>query len=181
LRIVSYLLADLILPSATMPMSKVHRVALTRSDRRQLLEFIGRGEASAQAQTRARVLLKADDGPVMGRAWSNSQIAEALELSAGGVAGIRRRYAERGTRSTVQRKASDREYKTKLDGEQEARLIQRACSEAPEGPSQWSLRLLAEQMDALDIVDTISHETVRQTLQTDSSKTDSSRIATSSV
>ena len=156
-------------------MPKTHRVTLTGSDREWLIEFIGRGEAFAREQARARVLLKADDGPE-GPAWSDDRIAEALELSAGGVAGIRRRFSERGTRSTVQRKAPDREYERKLDGEQEAKLIRLACSEAPEGRSQWSLRLLADRMVELGVVDTLSHEKVRQTLQTDRSKTGSSRI-----
>jgi transposase len=153
-------------------MRKTHRVTLTGSDREWLIEFIGRGEASAREQARARVLLKADDGPE-GPAWSDDRIAEALELSAGGVAGIRRRFSERGTRGTVQRKAPDREYERKLDGEQEAELIRLACSKAPEGHSQWSLRLLADHLVALDVVDSISHETVRQTLKkTGSSRTD---------
>jgi hypothetical protein len=153
-------------------MPKTHRVTLTGLDREWLIEFIGRGEASAREQARARVLLKADDGPE-GPAWSDDRIAEALELSAGGVAGIRRRFSERGTRSTVQRKAPDREYERKLDGEQEAELIRLACSEAPEGRSQWSLRLLADRMVELGVVDTLSHETVRQTLKkTGSSRTD---------
>jgi hypothetical protein len=153
-------------------MAKTHRVTLTGSDREWLIEFIGRGEASAREQARARVLLKADDGPE-GPSWSDDRIAEALELSAGGVAGIRRRFSERGTRSTVQRKAPDREYERKLDGEQEAELIRLACSEAPEGRSQWSLRLLADRMVELGVVDTLSHETVRQTLKkTGSSRTD---------
>ena len=104
------------------------------------------------------------------------QIAEALDLSAGGAASIRRRYAERGLEGCVRRKAPERKYRTKLAGGQEAELIRLACSEAPEGRSPWSLRLLAEQMVALDIVDTISHETVRQTLK----KTASSPIAASS-
>jgi transposase len=156
-------------------MPKTHRVTLTGSDREWLIEFIGRGEASAREQARARVLLKADDGPE-GPAWSDDRIAEALELSAGGVAGIRRRFSERGTRGTVQRKAPDREYERKLDGEQEARLIQLACSKAPEGRSHWSLRLLADRMVELGVVDTLSHETVRQTLK----KTASSRIGAAS-
>lgn len=126
-------------------------------------------------QTRARVLLKADEGPE-GPAWSDDRIAEALELSSGGVAGIRRRFSERGTQGTVKRKAPDREYETKLDGEQEARLLQLACSEAPEGRSEWSLRLLADRMVELGVVDTLSYETVRQTLK----KTSSSPIETDS-
>jgi len=151
-------------------MPKTHRVVLTDTDRQWLLEFIGRGETSARAQTRARVLLKADEGPG-GPAWSDDRIAEALELSSGGVAGIRRRFSERGTQGTVQRKAPDREYERKLDGEQEARLIQVACSQAPEGRSQWSLRLLADRLVELGVVTSISREAVRQTLK----KTSSSR------
>lgn len=122
-------------------------------------------------QTRARVLLKADEGPE-GPAWSDDWIAEALELSTGGVAGIRRRLSKRGVEGTIKRKAPDREYETKLDGEQEADLIQIACSEAPEGRSQWSPRLLADRMVELNIVEDLSHETVRQTLK----KTNSSPI-----
>jgi hypothetical protein len=156
-------------------MPKAHRVILTESDRTWLLEVIGRGSAPAQEQARARVLLKADNGPE-GPGWDDGRIAAALELSAGGVAGIRRRYTERGLEGCVHRKALDRAYKTKLDGEQEADLIRLACSEAPEGRSSWSLRLLADRMVELEIVDTLSHETVRQTLK----KTRSDRICTSS-
>ena len=152
-------------------MPKTHRVVLTDADRQWLLEFIGRGEAPARAQTRARVLLKADEGP-SGPAWSDDRIANALELSSGGVAGIRRRFSGRGARGTVERKAPDREYERKLDGEQEARLIQLACTEAPEGRSEWSLRLLADRLVELGVVESISHEAVRQTLK----KTSSSRI-----
>lgn len=141
-----------------------------------LFEFIDRGSAPAREQTRARVLLKVDEGPE-GPAWSDDHIADALELSGGGTKGIRRRFAERGLEGCVKRKKPDREYERKLDGDQEARLVQLACSEAPDGRSQWSLRLLADRLVQLDIVDSISYETVRQTLRTERSQTDSSRIA----
>jgi hypothetical protein len=150
---------------------KTYRVELTEADRSWLLEFIGRGAAPAREQTRARVLLKADEGPE-GPAWPDDRIADALELSVGGTKGIRRRFAERGLKGGVKRKTPDREYERKLGGKQEAQLVQLACSEAPEGHSQWSLRLLADRLVELRVVDSISHETVRQTLK----KTDSSRI-----
>jgi hypothetical protein len=118
-------------------------------------------------------LEKADEGPERPE-WSDDPIAEALELSSGGVANIRRRHAERGLEGCVRRKAPDREYKTKPDGEQEARLIRPACSKAREGHGRWSLRLLADRLVELNVVGSIGHETVRQTLQTDRSKTDSS-------
>jgi transposase len=154
---------------------KAYRVELTETDRTWLLEFISRGAAPAREQTRARVLLKADEGPE-GPAWPDDRIADALELSVGGTKGIRRRFAERGLKGCVKRKKPDREYERKLDGEQEARLVQLACSKAPEGRSQWSLRLLADRMVELGVVDTLSHETVRQTLK----KTASSPIGAAS-
>jgi transposase len=152
--------------------ARKHRVVLSAEERAHLLEWIGRGSASARELTRARILLKADEGPG-GPAWPDVQIAEALELSAGGVAGVRRRFGERGLRGCVERKRPARDYATKLDGAQEARLIQLACTEAPQGYAQWSLRLLAGRLVELGVVDTISHETVRQTLK----KTPSSPIS----
>lgn len=148
---------------------KTNRVELSPEQRSHLLEWIGRGERPAREQRRARVLLKADEGPE-GPAWSDERIGEAFELSKGGVAGIRRRFCKRGLEGTVKRKSPDREYERKLDGEKEAELIRLACSEAPEGHSEWSLRLLSDRMVELGVVDTLSHETVRRTLK----KTDSS-------
>lgn len=146
-----------------MPTQK-HRVVLTPEQRATLLERLGRGSCPVREQTRIRVLLKVDQGPE-GPAWTDARTAEALEISKQTVYGLRRRLQKRGLIGTIQRKAPDRVYRTKLDGEQEAKLIQLACSGAPEGHSQWSLRLLADQMVALDIVDAISHETVRKTLK----------------
>jgi len=154
---------------------KTNRVELSEEQRRRLLEWIGRGERPVGEQRRAWVLLKADEGPE-GPVWSDDQITEAFELSKGGVAGIRQRFCRRGLEGTVKRKSPDREYERKLDGEKEAELIRLACSEAPEGRSEWSLRLLSDKMVELGVVDTLSHETVRRTLRTDRSKTDSSLI-----
>jgi len=144
--------------------TKKYCVELTSDQRARLLEWVGRGERPAREQTRARVLLKADEGPE-GPSWTDGQIAEAFELSSGGVAGIRERFCERGLEGTVKRKSPDREYERKLDGEKEAELIRLACSEAPEGRSEWSLRLLSDKMVELGVVDTLSHETVRRTLK----------------
>ncbi|MCS3856637.1 hypothetical protein GGP78_003341 [Salinibacter ruber] len=143
---------------------KTNCVELSEEQRNRLLEWIGRGKRPAREQRRARVLLKADEGPE-GPAWTDARIAEAFELSKGGVAGIRRRFCNRGLEGTVKRKSPDREYDRKLDGEKEAELIRLACSKAPEGRSEWSLRLLSDKMVELEIVDTLSHETVRRTLK----------------
>jgi transposase len=148
--------------------AKTYRVKLSSAERTHLLERIGRGERPAREQTRARILLKVDEGPE-GPAWTDRRVAEALEVADATVAALRRRFVERGLSGCVERKEPDREYDRKLDGEQEARLIQLACSHAPTGRSQWSLRLLADRMVELGVVDSISHETVRQTLKKKSS------------
>lgn len=155
--------------------SKKYRVKLSEDDRSHLLERLGRGERPAAEQARVRVLLKVDEGPG-GPAWTDARAAEALEVTAGTVAGIRKRFSERGLAGCVERKTPAREYECKLDGEQEAELLRLACSEAPDGRSQWSLRLLADRMVELGIFESLSHETVRQTLK----KTASSRTAVAS-
>jgi Homeodomain-like domain len=87
------------------------------------------------------------------------------------VARVRQQYATGGLEAAVDRKAPDREYRRKLDGEQEAHLVALACSAPPEGRKRWTLRLLAERLVQLEVVDAISYETVRQALkQTASSR-----------
>jgi Homeodomain-like domain len=81
------------------------------------------------------------------------------------VARVRQQYATGGLEPAVDRKAPERQYRRKLDGEQEAHLVALACSAPPEGRKRWTLRLLAERMVQLEVVDEISYETVRQALQ----------------
>jgi hypothetical protein len=81
------------------------------------------------------------------------------------VARVRQQFASDGLDAAVYRKAPEREYRRKLDGEQEARLVALACSAPPEGRKQWTLRLLAERLVELEVVEAVSYETVRQALQ----------------
>jgi transposase len=98
-------------------------------------------------------------------------IATALEVCHSTVARVRQQYAAGGLAAAVDRKAPEREYLRRLDGEQEARLAVLACSTPPEGRKRWTLRLLAERLVQLEVVDAVSHETVRQALkQTGSSR-----------
>jgi len=78
---------------------------------------------------------------------------------------VRKAYVERGLEGALQRKKPDRVYERRLDGEAEAHLIAVACSEPPTGAARWSLRLLQEKLVELEIVDSVSHETIRQTLK----------------
>src|SRR5215212_5715129 len=118
-----------------------YAVSLTEAERARLRTLIGRGEAPARMLTRARILLKANQGDG-GAGWSDTAIAGALE-----------------------RKHPDRVYARTLDGVGEAHLVALACSAPPTGRERWTLRLLADELVRLEIVETVSHETVRRTLQ----------------
>jgi len=107
--------------------------------------------------------LKAD---TKGAGWTDKQIAEAFSCHHKTVYNVRRRFVETGLSGALDR--SKREHPPtprKLDGEGEARLIAQSCSEPPEGFERWSLRLLASELVRLEIVESISPETVRQTLK----------------
>jgi len=149
-------------------MRKQHMVVLSEQERARLHTLIGQGSAPARALTRARILLKASQGEA-GPGWTDRAIATALEVHHTTVARVRQQYAAGGLAAAVDRKAPEREYLRKLDGEQEARLVVLACSTPPGGRKRWTLRLLAERLVQLEVVDTVSHETVRQALKQTSS------------
>jgi hypothetical protein len=151
-------------------MAYPYRVVLTEEQRAELRGLVGTGVAPARMLTRARILLKADHGEG-GPGWSDAAIAGALDVNASTVLRVRRQFATEGLRAALERKRPDRVYERALDGEREATLIAVACSATPEGADRWSLRLLADELVRLEVVERVSHETVRQTLK----KTRSSR------
>jgi transposase len=106
-------------------------------------------------------LLKADEG------WTDRAISEALDVGTATVERLRKRFVEWGGIAAIERRKPRRQYKRKLDGDAEARLIALACSAPPEGRECWTLRLLAEKLVTLEGVDieSISYETVRTTLK----------------
>ena len=138
-----------------------YAVTLTEAERAGLRTLVGRGMVPVRMLTRARVLLKADQGEG-GPAWADAAIAVALDVHPTTVARIRRQFVEEGLAVVVERKRSDRAYARALDGAAEARLVAVACGAPPTGRERWTLRLLA---DELVLVEAISHETVRRTLQ----------------
>jgi transposase len=150
---------------------KKYKVTLTAAERQQLQNLIAAGQAAALKLTHARILLKADaaDG---GPAWTDARIAEALEVSVATVERLRQRFVAQGFEAALGRKKPGRPSRErKLDGRAQARLIAVACAAPPEGRTEWTLRLLADRLVELQVVDTISHETVRRVLK----KTNSSR------
>jgi len=143
---------------------KKYIVSLDNEERQQLEELLSRGKHGARALTRARILLKADVNWPKG-GWSDQQIADALDVGSSTIERVRQRFVEQGLEAILTRQRGARIYKRLLDGQQEAQLIAMACGEKPVGRSRWTLRLLAEQMVALNYVESISYETVRQTLK----------------
>jgi Homeodomain-like domain len=145
-------------------------VALPEAERAHLHTLIGQGSAPARTLAHARILLKANQGEA-GPAWTDAAVAAALEVHPDTVARVRQAYVTDGLEAALHRKAPDRAYRRTLDGAQEAHLIALACSAPPEGHRRWTLRLLAERVVELGVVDAVSHETVRQALkQTSSSR-----------
>jgi transposase len=150
---------------------KKYKVTLTADERQFLHDLIAAGKASALKLAHARILLKADAAPD-GPAWTDVRIAEAVEVNRTTVEQVRQRFVEQGLEAALVRKKQDRPSRErKLDGAGEARLIALACSQPPRGRAAWTLRLLADRLVELEVVDTISTETVRQALK----KTNSSR------
>lgn len=145
-------------------MAYPYHVVLTEEERAHLRTLVGSGIAPARMLTRARILLKADHGDG-GPGWSDAAIAGALDVHPATVQRIRRQFVTEGLTATLERKRPDRVYERTLDGRGEAQLIALACSAPPDGHAQWSLRLLADELVRLETVETISYETVRQTLK----------------
>ena len=154
-------------------MAKKYIVKLTEDERAALTSVIGKGTAAAQRIKHANVLLKIDAD---GLGWSDEQAAEAFDCSPRTVFSIRQRFVEQGLETALNRKLRAHPARAaRLDGAQQARLVQIACSEPPAGAARWTLKLLAEELVALEIVDTISPTTVMRALK----KTHCNRIVAS--
>lgn len=154
-------------------MSKKYIVRLTEEERKELEGIISKGKAAAYKIQHAHLLLKADaEGPN----WSDEKIAEAFSVHINTPRNIRQRFVEQGLEAALGRKKRTRPGRQRvLDGKGEARLIALTRSQPPEGREHWALRLLADKLVALEVVDSISHETIRRTLK----KTNSSRTCES--
>ena len=145
-------------------MNRKYVVELTDEHRQYLENLITSGISPARMQTRARILLKSDSSE-KGPNWSYQKMVEAFDVSEMLIRDVRKRFSEQGLETALRRKKPDREYEHSLDGEAEAHLIALACSQAPEGHTRWTLRLLKKGMQEKQYVDTISHETIRTTLK----------------
>ena len=141
-----------------------YRVKLTADERSEFEGLVRRGRCSGWKLRRAQALLKCDEGKG-GPGWPDARIAEAFGVTTRSLENWRKQAVERGPGSLLKRKPQDRSMMRKLDGAGEAKLVKLACSTPPEGYSRWSLRLLADKLVELEVVDSIGHECVRQTLE----------------
>ena len=139
-------------------MRKKYIVTLTAEERSQVLDLIKKGSVSARKLTRAHILLRADEGA------TDEAIAAALHVHRTTVERTRQKFVEGNLDAALSERPRPG-GKRKLDAKQEARLIAVACSTPPDGQKRWTLQLLADELVALSLVDTISDETVRRTLK----------------
>jgi transposase len=144
---------------------KKDSIMLSVVQRQSLEQILSKGKALAWTLKHAQVLLKVDRGP-QGPAWSTAEIVEAFDVSRSTVERICRLFREQGLDAALFRRPQPpRPQKRKLDGEAEAHLVALLCTEKPEEAERWSLRLIREKLVELEIVERVSHETIRQVLK----------------
>jgi transposase len=139
-------------------MAKKYIITLTDEERDQLRALIKRGKTAAKTVTRAHALLQAADGA------TDAQIAAALQLGTATLERLRKRCVEEGVEAALHERPRPGGQR-KLDGSAEATLVALACSTPPDGRPAWTMQLLADKLVELEVVDTVSDETVRRTLK----------------
>jgi hypothetical protein len=144
-------------------MNKKYIVRLSEEERQTCKDVIGKLKGTSQKVRRAQILLKTDaDGP----AWTDEKIADAFNCRVQTVERIRKRLVTEGFERAFERKKRETPPTPPLlDGKGEAKLISMRLGKPPAGYGKWTLQLLADELVALEVVDSISHETVRKTLK----------------
>jgi len=155
-------------------MSPRYRVTLTHEERKELETLTKRGKTHAKRFVQARALLLCDAGD-NGPAWKVEDVAEALGITSRTIEHLKKRFVESGLEAAMERKSRDKPPRDiKFDGAFEARLIALACTDAPEGHTRWTVRLLADKAVELNFAESVSPMTVQRTLK----KTNLSLIST---
>ncbi len=139
-------------------------VELTSEERSLIKQMLSKGKAAAYKQRHGRILLLADQGPHGGKKMSDVAIAQALACGQATVERIRKHFVLEGFEVALGRK-NRTNYRRKIDGKAEAHLIALTCSKVPDGYDHWTLRLLADKLVELKIVDSCGKDTVHRTLK----------------
>jgi len=145
--------------------NKKYVVRLEPQEREQLQKLVSTGKGAARKLTHARILLQADVSQ-QGPGWTDKQIAQGLGVTTRTIEHVRQRCVEQGLEAALERKPREHPATPRiLDGRKEAELVAICCSKPPVGFARWTLKLLADRLVELEIVESISRDTVRRTLQ----------------
>ena len=141
-----------------------YKVTLTQEERTELEGILKKGKHTSLEFRNACILLNSDESEY-GEKVSNESIAQILHINTKTVERLKQRFVEEGFEVCLNRKPYPEVTNIKADGDFEAHLIALSCSEAPKGYARWALRMLSDKMVELKFVESVSHETVRQTLK----------------
>ena len=142
-----------------------YKVTLSVEERAQLQDIASKGTHAASKVINALILLNCDQAGDRTERPRTCDIAAMLCISPRKVDRIKKKFVLGGLELTLNRQPSQCEYDLKIDGHLEAQLLAMSCSQPPQGHARWSLRLLAERLVELELIDNVSHETVRRTLK----------------
>jgi len=143
-----------------------YTIKLNQSEVEELNHVINKGSHTSQAFRAAYILLNCDKGEFsVNTEIKNAEICKILRVGERTIDRVKKKFIDEGFESVLERRPSPQNYKKKMDGDLEAKLVSICCSEPPEGFAKWSLRLLADKMVELNYIDYISHVTVSQVLK----------------
>jgi hypothetical protein len=137
-----------------------YAIDLTDAERAALREILSKNKVKRSTIINAYILLKA----ARSCGWTNADIASAYDVSTKKVEQLKKRFVKEGFEAALYRKPVTNAHRRKITGDEEARVIALCCSQAPEGQERWTLRMLADKMVELDVITSVSHETIRRTL-----------------
>jgi transposase len=141
-----------------------YKIQLTKLEVEELMAIINKGSHTSHTFRAAYVLLNCDEGNYSEKV-TNEQISKVLKIGMRTIDRIKKKFVEEGLEAVLERRATNRLYERKVDGEVEAKLVSLCCSDPPKGYAKWSLRLLADKMVELNYVESISHVKVRDVLK----------------
>lgn len=142
-----------------------YKVTLSKDEREELIGITRSGKHAAKKIMHALILINVDRGPFATERQTNEEICKVLKIGMRTIDRVKKRFVEEGFEAALKMAPTSRIYDKLVDGDIEAHLIAVACGEPPKGFARWSLRLLADKLVELQVVESISHETVRRTLK----------------
>jgi transposase len=144
-------------------MNKKYIVRLTAEEKKELENLVKKGKTQAYRIKHANIMLAVDAG---GPNWPDHQVAEAYKCHQNTVVNVRQRFVEQGFAAALERKKQQAPSRKRIiDGEKEAKLISIACSKPPKGSAKWTMEMLADELVALKVVDSVSGQTVWRALK----------------